>query len=70
MQKLNVEDVGCANPQDGDIIVYNFGKAVAHVAIFSDGFIFHSVSGVGVSRASWTDPMWQRRRVTGFRVLV
>lgn len=50
-----------ARPQDGDLFLFKFGRSVSHVAIFSRGYIWHAVRGIGVVATPWPTVPWSSR---------
>ena len=69
LRHLRVEDVGFESPENGDIILFRFGKAASHSAIYCDGRIYQAVTDIGVERTDWHDRMWHKRKAYGFRIL-
>lgn len=61
------DETGIDRPADGDLILFKFGRTESHCAIFFDGNLYQAVSGIGVQRISWHDPLWFKRRRHGFR---
>lgn len=66
---LKYENVGFANPLNGDIILYEFGKTKSHTAFFLDDHIYHAVFSIGVLRSPWSEGEWRKRRKKGIRLL-
>lgn len=66
---IRVEDVGFADPWDGDIMLFHYGKAAAHAAIYSGGRIYQSVMKRGVGKFSLKGSAWWSRRAFNLRVL-
>jgi cell wall-associated NlpC family hydrolase len=54
--------------KDGDLIVYQMGRHMAHLAIVFGPNIFHSVFEYGVKRNSRLDPYWKRREILGVKL--
>jgi len=69
-EQLKVEDVGYENPISGDVILFHFGKASSHAAVYFDGYIYQAINGIGVQKINWNDNMWTKRRRFGLRLLV
>lgn len=61
--------VGCDNPIDGDIILYQFGRASAHAGIYCEGYIYHAINKIGVRKTYFTDQTWTTRKRYGVRIL-
>lgn len=57
------------NIMNGDLVLYRFGKASSHCAIYFDGNIHQSVNLSGVHHVLFQDSMWYRRRRFLFRVI-
>lgn len=68
-QYVKVEGVGFNAPMIGDIMLFNFGKAAAHAAIFCDGLIYQSVAGAGVGCFDLKESQWWSKKVFNLRVL-
>jgi NlpC/P60 family putative phage cell wall peptidase len=58
----------CGDPEDGDVLLFKFGRTASHSSIFCGGRLWHSVTGAGVVAVSWPDRMWRRRFRAMFRV--
>jgi len=65
--KLFVE-VGHKEPMNGDILLYQFGRAASHCGIYHDGSVYQSIERIGVCRLYHKDPSWIGRLRFGFRV--
>ena len=52
-----------------NIILFKFGKANSHSAIFFEGRIYQAITGIGVERATWRERKWHKRKRHGFRIL-
>lgn len=66
--QLQVDELDDLNrPEDGDIYLFKFGKALSHAGIYCDGLLYHSVFGCRVVAVPWTDSMWSKRKGAGFR---
>lgn len=66
---LKYDNVGCSNPINGDILLFNFGKTNSHTAFFMDDHLYHAVFGIGVLRSPWMDKTWYKRKRKGIRLL-
>ena len=62
-----VEKVECltmvdiSNPMNGDLLLYKFGKATSHPAIYFDGYICHSVIKIGVHKMNFKEKKYLKR---------
>lgn len=48
-------------PANGDILLFRFGRASAHSAVYMDGHTWQSVTGIGVIKTPWGDHQWKGR---------
>ena len=60
-EQLDHVKVRPAEIQDGDIVLYQFGRALSHGGIYFQGDVFQAVTGAGVVRLAWEDRQWRRR---------
>jgi cell wall-associated NlpC family hydrolase len=67
-KKKEFVEVGFHKPMNGDLILYQFGRAASHCGIYFNNEIHQSINQIGVSRMYWEDPSWARRRRFGFRI--
>jgi len=67
--RVKVEELSPENPMDGDILLFKFGKAISHSALFYDGRIYHAVTNLKVLKTTWTDKIWYKRREKIMRIL-
>lgn len=65
-RELDVEEV--SNLRNGDIMLFHFGKASSHSAIYFDGHIYQAETDIGVRRVQWPDRKWAKRRKYTLRV--
>ena len=56
-------------PQNGDILLFQYGKSPSHTGIFFDAKVYHSVTRRRVIRSPFGDPELQRRLVAVFRCM-
>ena len=68
-EQLKVEEFSPENPINGDIILFKFGKAASHSALFYNGRIYHAVTNLKVLKTPWFDKIWYKRRYKIMRVL-
>lgn len=47
---LSVDDVELKNIKNGDLVLYRFGKASAHIGIYCDNYLYHSIIKIGVMK--------------------
>jgi cell wall-associated NlpC family hydrolase len=68
ISQLEFEPGDIDDPENGDIVLYKFGKVISHAAIYLNGFIYQSVLKDGVLELQWFDPVWYKRRKMVLRV--
>lgn len=61
-------EINYNHPENGDLILYQFGLAASHCGIYFDGSVHQSINQIGVNRMYYKDPAWARRRKFGFRI--
>jgi len=66
---LEQEEVGFASPMNGDIMLFQFGKAISHSAIYYDKYLYQAINNVGVEKINWMDNKWHKRKRFNFRIL-
>lgn len=54
---------------NGDVVLLHYGKAASHIAIFYDGYLYQSIEGVGVCRASAHEKGLRKRMRFAYRIL-
>jgi cell wall-associated NlpC family hydrolase len=59
--QLDTVEVTSAEVADGDIVLYQFGRALSHGGIYFGGEVYQAVFGAGVVRLGWGDAQWRRR---------
>ena len=64
---LGVEENN-SSPNDGDLIMFKVGKSIAHIGIYYNKHIYHSLYKLGTSIISWNSRPWQRRKRFVFRL--
>ncbi len=67
--QMTHEKVSIDDTQDGDILLYHFGRTTSHAGIVLDGFIYHSVIGIGVERFGLDDKTWTKRKRYNLRLV-
>lgn len=56
------ENIGNTNDiRNGDICLYRYGKASAHAGLYIDEHVYHSLTGMKVTKSVFKDAMWHRR---------
>ena len=67
---FTIEELPAAKvePMNGDIVVYRFGRAASHSAIYYDMHVYQSITGVGVERRHWNDKQWHKRKFLTMRL--
>ena len=68
-KEAKVEKVGLENLMDGDIILSHYGKAASHAAIIFDGYVYQSVTRIGVMKINFKDKLFQRQMRFAYRLL-
>ena len=61
-------ETGYVEPMNGDLILYQFGKAASHCGIYFDGSVHQSINLIGVHKMYYKDRAWANRRRYGFRI--
>lgn len=61
-------EVNYTDPKNGDMILYQFGKAASHCGIYFNGNVHQSICFLGVSKMYYKDRTWLRRRRFAFRI--
>lgn len=69
VKELNVKPVGFENLLNGDIILYQFGKASSHASILYDNHVYQAVNDIGIIRLHYLDETWNKRKEYNLRVL-
>jgi cell wall-associated NlpC family hydrolase len=59
---------GYTDPRNGDVLLYQFGKAASHCGIYFDKSVYQAIDGSGVCRIYYKDKAWARRLRFGFRI--
>jgi len=58
---LVVEHVNSSTFRNGDLMLFMYGRATSHSAIFLDGFLYQATTGVGVQKLRRDDKMFNKR---------
>lgn len=69
-ERIKVEELPPENPIDGDVILFKFGKAASHSALFYNGRIYHAITNLKVLKTPWNDKIWDKRKDKILRVLI
>jgi cell wall-associated NlpC family hydrolase len=56
--------------KDGDLPLYHYGKASAHIGVYLDGQVWQAIQKVGVVKVRYTDMTWKRRLTRIVRILI
>lgn len=56
-REVNGEWVELGDSMNGDIVLYHFGKAVSHAAIYFEDYGYQAIDHVGVCKLSVKDPL-------------
>lgn len=66
---LNVEKINLGNVQNGDIILSHYGKAASHAAIYFGGYVYQSLTKIGVRKINFNDKKFKSYMKFGYRIL-
>ena len=55
----NLKSVGFNNPKNGDIIMFQYGRASAHTSIYYDGSVYQVLTNLRVESRPWS---WDHNR--------
>ena len=69
LKELKVVAVDFSNLMNGDIILFQYGRASAHASIYYDKHTYQSINGVGVRSIAFNDPKFEKRMKYAFRIL-
>jgi len=67
-RKKEFVEVGIQSPMNGDLLLYQFGKAASHCGIYFEDQVYQALERIGVHKLAFEDQMWRRRLRFGFRV--
>ena len=68
-REMRVERVELSGLMNGDIILYHYGQACSHAAIFLGESIYHSVDRSGVVKTPFSDLTFRKRAQYAYRIL-
>lgn len=63
------KDISDQEPINGDLILFQYGRAVSHVAIYYNLGLYQSFNRYGVRCFNWRDVNWYKRKTHIFRPL-
>jgi len=63
-----LKSVGYANPKNGDVIMFQYGRASAHTAIYYENRVYQVLTGMRVEPRPWNDATTNFRKQYGLRV--
>ena len=70
LKELKVEKVNFSDLMNGDIILFQYGRASAHASIYYDKHTYQAINGIGVKRIAITDQDFKKRMKYAFRLLI
>lgn len=68
LKELPGEKVELSSLKNGDIILSHYGKAASHASIYYDGYIYQSITDMGVCKINFNDRVFRRQMKFGFRI--
>jgi len=68
-KEVRGEFVGTSNFMNGDIVLYHFGKASSHAAIYFDGYVYQALTGLGVKKINIKTKILDGKIKFNYRVL-
>lgn len=69
VQNYSLQNVGFDDPENGDVIMFQFGRSTSHASIYYDKRIYQSMVGMRVEPRPFHDKATDFRKKHGFRVL-
>lgn len=66
-EQMDVTEVDREKPQDGDVILYEFGLHEAHGGIYMDGRVWQALTDIGVQPRDYEDRFFFNRMKRAFR---
>ena len=69
LKELSVERVEISDLMNGDLVLFQYGRASAHAAIYYDRNLYQSITGVGVRKIAISEQEFRKRMTFAFRVL-
>ncbi len=68
-REFRVRKVNLNELKSGDIILSHYGKASSHASIYFDGYVYQSVTDVGVCKINFRDRVFRRQMRFAYRIL-
>lgn len=68
IERLNVDKKSLSELINGDIILSHYGKASSHAGIFFDGYVYQSISGIGVKKINFKDKTFRKQMKFVYRI--
>jgi len=68
-RQMRVEERHVDDLENGDLLLFYFGRTVSHAGFVWGRWVYHSVIGIGVERFELTDETWFHRRKYNMRLL-
>lgn len=62
------QEIQFKNIMNGDLVLYQFGLATSHCAIYFDNEIYQAINNTKIHKLLYTDMSWYKRRRFLFRV--
>lgn len=69
VQSTKAEKVKLTDLKNGDVILFDSGKAASHGAIYFDGYIYQALYKVGVCKIRSTTPFLKKRARFAYRMM-
>lgn len=69
LKELNVVPVDFSDLMNGDIILFQYGRASAHASIYYNQHTYQAINNVGVRQIAINDPQFKKRMKYAFRIL-
>ena len=67
-KQLNAEEVPLSTPMNGDIFLFQFGRACSHAGIYYDDHIYQAINNIGARKLHFLDRQWHKRKRYNFRL--
>jgi len=68
-REVNCIEVPVDNIIDGDLVLFKFGKASAHIAFYFKDHFYHSVTEIGVIKTHFEEKEWSDRITHVLRIV-
>jgi len=56
------------NFENGDILLFHFGKAASHAGIYFDGYVYQAIDDIGVKKISADDHFFRKHMKFNYRI--